>query len=247
MTLEHLYRPYLIIILLFSLSSICLADPKVYSPKVDKGELAVEIRGNTTVDDDDAEDGTQRHVFELEYGVTDWWKTALVGRLNKPGDGTLRYDSTAWENIFEVTDETAYWLGTGIYFEYKLADESGVPDTVETKLLLEKTAFSFVNTLNLIFEKEVGAHSEESVEFEYAWRTKKEIADDIALGIEAFGELGEIRNTESLGDQEHRIGPVFYHEIEIGGLDIEYNLAWLFGLTDHSPDHTFRWQLEFEF
>ena len=237
----------LLIVTLSLWLSVSYADPKVYSPYVKKGELAFENRGNTTIDDDDAIGGSQRHVFELEYGVTDWWKTALVSRLNKPGDGSLRYDSTAWENIFQLTEKDQYWLDAGLYLEYKFADESGVADKLETKLLLEKDIQGFINTLNLTFEKEVGEHREESVEFAYAWRTKKEIADDIALGIEAFGELGEIQNTKSPDEQEHILGPVFYHEIEIGELEVNYNLAWLFGLTDESPDNTFRWQIEFEF
>ncbi len=237
----------LLVMLGLSFCTTSHADPKVYSPRVHKGELAFENRGNTVIDDDDDKDGSQRHVFELEYGVTDWWKTALVSRLDKPGDGTLRYDSTAWENIFEFTDEKTSWLGSGLYLEYKLADEDDVADKFETKLLLEKTFSDFINTLNLVFEKEVGEHSEESVEFEYAWRTKKSIGHEMALGVEAFGELGEIKNTHSLEDQEHIIGPVFYHEVELGGLELEYNIGWLAGLTDASPDHTFRWQLEFEF
>ena len=233
--------------ILLLLCTIGHADPKVYSPHVEKGELAFENRGNTVIDDDDDKDGSQRHVFELEYGVTDWWKTAFVSRLDKPGDGTLRYDSTAWENIFELTDEESSWLGSGLYLEYKLADEDDVADKLEAKLLLEKTWSGLVNTLNLVFEKEVGEHREESVEFEYAWRTKKEIGHEMALGIEAFGELGEIKNTHSLEDQEHIIGPVFYHEVELADFELEYNLGWLAGLTDASPDNTFRWQLEFEF
>ncbi|OGT76812.1 MAG: hypothetical protein A2W76_02320 [Gammaproteobacteria bacterium RIFCSPLOWO2_12_47_11] len=242
-----MFTRFLLLVLCCICVTVSYADPKVYSPYVKKGELAIETRGNTTIDDDNNKDGSQRHVFELEYGVTDWWKTAFVARLNKPGDGTLRYDSTAWENIIQLTEKGKYWLDAGLYLEYKLADESSVADKFETKLLFEKPAFGFRHTLNLVFEKEVGEHSKESVEFEYAWRTTKEIAEEIALGIEAFGGVGEIRNTKSLEDQEHRLGPVFYHEVEIGGMKIDYNLAWLFGLTDASPDHTFRWQLEFEF
>lgn len=223
------------------------ADPKVYSPIVHKGDLAFENRGNTTIDDDDDEGGAQRHVFELEYGVTDWWKTALVSRLDKPGDGSLRYDTTAWENIFQLTEQGKYWLDAGIYLEYKLADDDDAADKVEAKLLLEKWYSGFQHTANFTFEKEVGGHREEDTEFGFAWRTRKEIAHHMKLGMEYFGELGEINDIKSFEDQEHRLGPVFYHEFEIGELEIEYSLAWLFGLTDASPDHTFRWQLEIPF
>ena len=240
-------RLFLLMAVLCFSAGATRADPKVYSPGVDKGEFAFETRGNTTIDNEDDKDGSQRHVFELEYGVTGWWKTAFVSRLDKPGDGSLRYDSTAWENIIELTGNGNFWLDTGLYLEYKLADESGVADKVETKLLLEKTFGRFINTLNLTFEKEVGGHGEESVEFAYAWRTKWPVKGELDFGFEAFGEPGEIRNTKSPEDQKHLLGPVLYHEIDLNGLEINYNLGWLFGLTDGSPDHTFRWQLEFEF
>ncbi|MBI4005505.1 MAG: hypothetical protein HY356_02450 [Gammaproteobacteria bacterium] len=233
------------LVLIFSFpTGFCYADPKIYSPIVKQGELAFENRGNTTVDDDDDNDGSQRHVFELEYGVTEWWKTAIVARLDEPSAGTLRYDSTAWENIFQLTGQGKYWLDTGWYLEYKLADEDGAPDKLETKLLLEKPVYGFLNTLNLTIEQELGSEGDEDLEFEYAWRTRKKITSEIKLGFEAFGKLGELRDLKSPEDQEHRIGPVFYHEFRIGGIEIEYNLAWLFGLTDASPDNTFRWQIE---
>jgi len=236
---------FLILFVLITFSTNhAFADPKVYSPIVKKGELAFENRGNTTIDDDDNKDGSQRHVFELEYGVTDWWKTAIVARLNKEAEGSLRYDTTAWENIFQLTEQGKYWLDAGIYLEYKLADDSNDADKVEAKLLLEKWVAEFQNTANLTFEKEVGGNREEDTEFEYGWRTRKKITPHVKLGIEAFGKLGELNDIKSLDDQEHILGPVIYSELEIGHVEIEYQLGWLFGLTDASPDNTFTWKIE---
>ena len=224
------------------------ADPKIYSPIVTKGKLAFGNRGNTTIDDDDEHDGSQRYVFLVEYGVTDWWKTEIVSRLNAEAEGSLRYDSTAWENVFQLTEQGKYWLDAGLYLEYKLKDERNAPDILETKLLLEKTVQGFLNTLNLTIEKELGSDGDDDLELAYAWRTRKEIGHHMKLGFEAFGELGELRDIESFDHQEHRIGPVFYHEFELGpDLKVEYNIGWLFGLTDESPDNTFRWQIEFVF
>jgi hypothetical protein len=240
---------FLVLLTIFILRPIdVLADPKVYSPIVKKGVWAVGVRGNTTIDDDDEHDGSQRHVFLIEYGVTDWWKTEIVGRLNEKAEGSLRYDSTGWENIFQLTEQGKYWLDVGLYLEYKLKDENNAPDIFEAKLLLEKPVQGFLNTLNLIIEQELGSDGDDDLEFEYAWRTRKEIGHHMKLGVEAFGKLGELRDIKSLEDQEHRIGPVFYHEFELGhDLEVEYNIGWLFGLTDESPDNTFRWQVEFEF
>lgn len=236
----------LVFLLLISTNQ-CIAEPKIYSPIVKGGELAFEARGNTTIDDDDDKDGAQRHIFEIEYGVTDWWKAAIFGRFNKSATGSLRYQLTAIENIIQLTEQGKYWLDAGVYLEYKLAADDSDPDGVEVKLLLEKNINDFTHTLNLILEQDVGSKADKDLEFEYGWKTRKIITPHMKLGIEAFGKLGELKDIKSLQEQVHRIGPVFYHEFEIGTQEIEYNIGWLFGLTDASPDNTLRWQLEIPF
>lgn len=248
----NFYRVYLLLLgilftLIFFFTSPVCADPKVYSPVVKKGERAFEYRGNTTVDDDDNKDGSQRHVVELEYGVTDWWHTAVFGRWNKPAMGSLGYALTAWENIFQLTPKGKYWLDAGIYLEYKLADDDDDSDQFEGKLLFEKRINNYQNLLNLTIEQDLEAKGDDDLVFEYAWRTRKKIADHMKVGFEAFGKLGELGDLKGLEDQEHRIGPVFYHEFHIGSLEIEYDLAWLIGLTDPTPDNTFRWKIEIPF
>ncbi len=233
--------------LLLIASNQCIAEPKIYSPIVKGGELAFEARGNITIDDDDNKDGAQRHVFEIEYGVNDWWKFGVFGRYNKSATGSLRYQLTGLENIIQLTEQGKYWLDAGIYLEYKFAADDSDPDGAEIKLLLEKDINDFTHTLNLILEQEVGSKGDKDLEFEYGWKSRKKITPHMKLGIEAFGKLGELRDIKSLQDQDHRLGPVFYHEFHIGGQEIEYNIGWLFGLTDASPDNTLRWQLEIPF
>ena len=38
-----------------------------------------------------------------------------------------------------------------------------------------------------------------------------------------------------------------YAIAKIAGIKIESHLVWMFGLTEDSPDNTFRWQIEFPF
>ena len=59
--------------------------------------------------------------------------------------------------------------------------------------------------------------------------------------------MGEIKNFSPMKDQHHIIGPAIYNELKIGSIEIETHLVWMFGLTDASPDNTFRWQIEFPF
>ena len=89
----------LICLLSISISMECLAEFKVYSPIVHKGGFAFEYSGHTTLDNSNDADGIREHVFELEKGITDWWRASLWGRLRKPAEGALEFDVVTWENI----------------------------------------------------------------------------------------------------------------------------------------------------
>lgn len=223
------------------------ADHKVYSPVVEKGELAIEARGHVDFDDEDSKDGEQIHVYELEYGVTDYWLTSIFGEFREAPSGSFKYTATAWENIFEILTEENHGIGAGLYLEFKDAHRVGLANEFEFKLLLEKRIWRLVNTLNANFEQPVGSRAEESLEFEYAWRTMARITENLYAGFEAFGEIGEVNDAPSLGDQAHQLGPIVAGKFKVPGIgEFEYITGWLFGLTDESPDGAFKWQLEYE-
>jgi hypothetical protein len=230
-----------------SLAGDARADHKVYSPIVTKGEFALEARGHLDVDDEDSKDGGQKQVYEVEYGVTERWHTAVFGKLRKRPDGPLRYDATAWENIVEVAGEGRHWVDFGLYFEFALADEDDDPNELEWKLLFEKLTGPLRNRLNVNFEEELGGEDEDSTKLEYAWQTKWRTGTPIEAGFEAFGELGEISDILPLDEQEHQLGPVLWGELELGPRSkFEIQVGWLFGLTDATPDGTFKWIVEYE-
>lgn len=220
---------------------------KVYSPRVEQGELAVEVRGHASFDDDEDTDGEQGHRIEVEYGLTDYWLTAFFGDFEKEASDALQYTSTGWENIFYLLDEKSYGLGAGLYVEYENAHRGGDANQVEIKFLLEKCIAGFVNTVNLNFEKEVGNDSDEDLAFAYAWRTTRRLLPDLELGLEAFGEVGELNEAPALAEQEHQIGPVLLRKLKIPGIgELTGRLGWLFGLTDDTADHLLKWELEYE-
>ncbi len=225
------------------------AHHKVYSPIVEGGELGLEWRGHHDFDDEDAKDHLQRQRYEVEYGVTDRWMVALFGEARKTSTRGYHYDATAVETIYQLFEQGERWLDAGLYFEYKVADRNSDPDKAEFKLLLEKSFPRYQHTANLILEKEVGNNADDNTEFEYAWSSRYRLSPLLMPGVEFHGKLGEISNTKSPEDQTHQAGPVFYGKIPLSalGAKIKYEAGYLFGLTDASPDGTFKWLLEYEF
>jgi hypothetical protein len=234
-----------VILASLALPAVAHAGTKVYSPIVHEGEFAIEARGDAAVDRGDT---TQTQIYEVEYGVTDRWQTAIFGELRKDAGGPLRYNATAWENILQLFEQGDAWVDSGLYLEYKVANLKDAADKVEGKLLLEKELGKTVSTANLIFEKEVGSHAEEGTEFGYALRTKYRWKPFLEPAIEAFGDVGEMRDVKPFRDQSHRLGPVILGAIPLApSVGFYYELGWLFGLTQASPDHSIKWLAELEF
>ncbi len=224
-----------------------LSDLKVYSPIVEKGDFGFEVLGNTTLDENGELDGFQYHEFEFEYGVTDWWATSLTNSLVKNVGEDLKYNVIGWENTFEFTEKGRYWLDTGVHIELELDDENDQADQVEIRFLFRKEISDTEHILNFNFEQQFGSQADESLELEYIWRTKVRLDEHTEVGFEAFGALGEVKSFEPLQEQQHILGPALYYEFDLGEVEVESHLVWLFGLTEGSAANTFRWQLEFEF
>jgi len=224
-------------------------DLKVYSPIVEQGEFALEARGNVAIDDDAFTDGELNQRFEIEYTPTHFWHTALVGEVEKEPGGSVEYEATAWENIFQIFPQGREWLDLGFYIEYEFAAGDGEPDALEWKILAEKSVGPVTVTVNPIFEKELGDNAEGSVEFEYAARVKWRLMPELEPAIEVYGELGELDEVEPLGEQRHQIGPVLLGSLRLGRrMALSYEVGYLFGLTDEgSSDGTFKWLAELEY
>ena len=219
---------------------------KVYSPIVIGHEWELETRGTVDNDSSTSKDHKQKQIYELGYAPTDRWATAIFAELEKPPGGSLKTESIAWENIFQLFEQGEKWIDAGLYGEYEASTRGG-PDKLEAKLLLEKPVGRFVNTANVIFEKEVGSGAEDSVELGYAWRTGLRLMPQLEPSVEAFGEFGPIDDFKSGSQQKHNIGPVMRGLLGVwGNMHVRYELGYLFGLTDGTANGQLKWLLELE-
>jgi len=212
---------------------------------VEQGELEVEYLLDYSVDADPAKNTSARHQFELEYGVTDRWMTAIYGDFRKRPGQAFTYQGFKWENIYQLFEQGEYWLDAGLYAEYIVAQKSlNKPDAIEFKLLLEKEHGRLIHTANLILRKELGGQAINNTGFEYAWRSKWRWKQFLEPAIELYGSLGEVGNTNSLSLQSHQIGPVLLGKLRSG---LTYEIGYLFGLTSNSDQGQLKFILGYEF
>jgi high-affinity iron transporter len=221
------------------------ADHVVYSPLVEEGEKAIEIRGHYDFDGSKALDGGQAYKAEFEWAPTAWWLTELLVKYERaPGEG-LDATEIASENIFQLTDQGKYWLDFGVLAEFVYSLEDGGANALEVALLGQKDFGRNEVRLNFVFEQpfESGA----DLEMEYRWQYRYRLSERFEPGIEMYGGAGEWGEMGSFDDHEQQLGPAAFGKFRTQDGAFKYELGLLFGLTDETPDTTLRFLLEYEF
>lgn len=238
------------------------AQFEVESPRVDAGVLELEALGSVQsrfpdeeeeggdeADDEgeeDEENQRQRYEFSVGYGITEFWRPELGLVLEQRKGRDLKADAVEIQNTFQVLSTDLVEAGLLLAYEGSLRDDL---HALEWGPLAELSIGRLTSTANGLFERPFGDDRETpTVGFAYAWQSMVDIAGGLGVGFEAFGEIEKIANDPpSLSEQEHRLGPVALFELALGDWgEIGIELGFLFGLTDATPDNTFKFNLEFE-
>jgi FTR1 family protein len=221
------------------------ADHVVYSPLVEQGEIAVEIRGHHDFDGADDLDGGAAYKVDLEWAPLARWRSELVSEFEREPGEDLEATELAWENVFQLTEQGRYWADLGLLAEYAASLEDDGEDKVELGLLAQKEYDRNQLRLNLLFERELESGAD--VEMEYRWQYRYRLREHFEPGVEMYGELGEWGDMGSFDDHGQQLGPAMFGKLRTAGGAIRYELGLLFGLTAESPDTTARFLLEYEF
>jgi len=221
------------------------ADHVVYSPLVEEGEKAIEIRGHYDFDGDKSLDGGQAYKAEFEWAPTSWWRTELLVKVEREPGESLDATEIASENIFQLTDQGKYWMDFGLLAEFVYSLEDGGANALEIGLLGQKDFGRNEVRLNMIFEQALESGAD--LEMEYRWQYRYRLDERFEPGIEMYGGLGEWGEMGSFDDHEQQLGPAMFGKFRTSDGAIKYELGLLFGLTDETPDTTVRFVIEYEF
>jgi FTR1 family protein len=218
----------------------------VYSPIVEGGEVAVELRGARDRDASAWRNGAEEHKAEVEYAPTDYWLTEALATIGREPGGARELTELSWENVLQLTPQGKYWADVGLLVEYAHALRSAGHDAIELGVLAEKQVGASVVTANLTGEQALARGARAALGYALRWRWR--LAERFEPGVELHGELGDWGRFGSLGAHRHQIGPAAKGLLRTAPRGaLKWEAAWLFALTGASPDSTARLQLEYEF
>lgn len=218
----------------------------VDGPGVEKGTVEIGVSG--FVDHDGRADRDRFHTHEVDvgYGATDWMALALIAKHEKSPTHAHRYSATGLEFAFDLADQETAGLGLGLVTEFGLPNEGNDPNQFVWKLLAARQAGPVELTANAVFTKEFGENANDRIGVGYAWQALYAVTDRLGVGFEATGDPADF--TDRLRDQEHVLGPVATYEWPLGARGaVGTEIGYLFGLTDGSPDGSFKWGIGYGF
>ncbi len=230
----------------------------VYPTEIDRGELEIEHNGAASFDRLPATSGEQSYTIEIGTGVTEWWKTEVeLGFNRNPGfnQPTLLTQAVT-ENTFLLTEPGRYFADVGLYFEYGQSLPSrrhAAANEITFGPLIAKDIGRTTHTINLFLTRQLGPdQTSQGLDFTYAWQSRWNIWRPLSPAIEFYGDAGILGSSPGWSRQQFLIGPVGVGEMGLNSLGLgragklKYEIGWLFGATQASPQGTLRWRLELE-
>jgi len=149
-----------------------------------------------------------------------------------------------WENIFQLAPKGEYWVDPGVYLAYEAPIDHKQVGQFEGKILLEKSIGKFTNILNISFNQEVGGGADPDTDAGISWSTRYRLSRYFEPGFEYWDDFSKIDHQLDYDEQSHQVGPCIYGNL-FGHLN--YDIGFLFGISDAAPRHELKWVMEYEF
>lgn len=248
--MQRILRPLAALALALPFAALAGPDAYVISPNIEYGEREVDFKAGTYRL---REDGSRISAASLGlgWGATPSWFTEAYLKYEKEGSARARYDAFEWENRFQLTETNKYAVDVGLLTEIEVPRERRTEGyELAFGPLLQWDTGDVRWNANLIFERVIRSHDEEShhLEFGYRLQARQDLSPAFGVGVQAFGEMGKWNHWEPASGQSHRVGPALFGKVKLGGHQaIKYNAALLFPATHASPKSGLRVQAEYEF
>jgi hypothetical protein len=178
------------------------------------------------------------NAYEVTYGLTDRIETAAYLNLAQPSGHGFWWAGDKFRVRGRLWDQDSLPVDLGWYVELEWHHTPQFDDDpleLELRPIIEEDIGRFSIILDPKFEKPIftGPNKNKGFKFGYANGLYYRWMRYWSPGIEFYGSVGYIDDTDPLSAQQHYIFPIMWGELPHG---IEYNIGPGFGLTRGS-DH----------
>lgn len=184
---------------------------------------------------------------EFTYGLTDRIEGAAYVTFSQPSGHGFWWAGDKVRLRGRLFDPGALPVDLGWYTELEWHKTPQFDDAdleLELKPIIEKDIGRFSLVLNPVFEKVLyGEGHHEGFEFGYRNGAYYRWLRYLSPGVEVYGAIGLIDNSDPLDDQQHYIFPVLWGQFPHG---IEYSVGPGFGLTKNSDHVLVKFNIELE-
>lgn len=189
------------------------------------------------------------------YGVTQHWFTELDVEYRWQSPVGTGLDALEWENILQIGEPGQWPVDIGLLCNVEKPYEASrnSPKSEGTSIrfgpLLQKDFGRVEANLNLLLTHFFQSDVFSSTQFGYQGQIKYRYSPPLEVGIQAFGRLSSgAQSWAPYPQQVLRVGPVVLGRLRLPQeRSLSYNIGFLLGTTQHSPDQTLRLQIEYEF
>lgn len=234
---------------LITLPSLGIAGVgKISGPEVEKGAFEAKYLLTHTEDDRDSKDSNEVHRAEFEYGFTENWAGEIGFKFEDKYREDFDLKSTYIEALRTFTrQDEGWWLSSGLIGEYVINTDHG-PNKIESQLRLQRNQEMFRFRFNTTLEREIGGGADDETALGTRASAIYKLHPNANPGFEWHAEWGTLDNIADSDDQGQWVGPALYGDLFTlpDGSMFEYQLAYMFGLTDASEDGVARFVLEYK-
>ena len=226
----------------------------LFTPTVTQGEREIDLYGGSGSSGEKTR-AESNAGLGFGYGVTQHWFTEFdieYRWLSPVGTGL---DAFEWENIIQIGEPGQWPIDIGMLCNvekpYEASRNSSKTEGTSIRFgpLLQKDIGKVEVNLNLLLTHFFQSAAFSSTQFGYQGQIKYRYSPPLEVGIQAFGRSSAgAQSWAPYPQQVLRVGPVVLGRLRLPQeRSLSYNVGFLMGTTQHSPDQTLRMQIEYEF
>lgn len=210
---------------------------KIYHPYVQPEEKEFEVRVSLQSDDEsNLTDGVDTYRFAYGQSLNDRWfvEAYLIGQ--KTTENSFDLKAAELEFLWQLTEQGEYAADWGVLFELERSLDDDFSE-VAMAMLVERQWNKWVGTANAHLIYEWGSDIKNEMETGLALQARYRYSRELEPALEVY-----------IGEGSKGIGPVLLGTTRLGQKkQLRWETGIIAGLSDDTPDVTFKFLLELEF